>query len=189
MLPVGVWLLRVVALVAYAVSGCPCCCAWLVRLRGVPCVRVALFTEAACVCLCAPGFAHGVWWCVRVARFISGEVFCCACRGVPARLFVCRLCPVASLVACLLCFGLFDGYCMFVRFVSAPARGVTLFMLVCAGARLTATLVVAYCLLCKGRFQLFALSTSVPVVFVSVSYHHKGWWGESGGCGRWRLVA
>lgn len=36
--PPGVWLLRVVALVAYAVSGCPCGCAWLVRLRGFPCV-------------------------------------------------------------------------------------------------------------------------------------------------------
>ena len=31
-------MLRVVALVAYAVSGCPCGCAWLVRLRGFPCV-------------------------------------------------------------------------------------------------------------------------------------------------------
>ena len=36
--PCGVWLLRVVALVAYAVSGYPCGCAWLVRLRGFPCV-------------------------------------------------------------------------------------------------------------------------------------------------------
>lgn len=122
------------------------------------------------------------------ALFLAG-CFAALVAVCPLRLFVCRLCPVASLVACLLCFGLFDGYCMFVRFVSAPARGVTLFMLVCAGARLTATVVVAYCLLCKGRFQLFALSTSVSVVFVSVSYHHKGWWGESGGCGRWRLVA
>lgn len=120
--------------------------------------------------------------------FLAGY-FAALVAVCPLRLFVCRLCPVASLVACLLCFGLFDGYCMFVRFVSAPARGVTLFMLVCAGARLTATVVVAYCLLCKGRFQLFALSTSVSVVFVSVSYHHKGWWGESDGCGRWRLVA
>ena len=36
--PCGVRLLRVVALVAYAVSGYPCGCAWLVRLRGFPCV-------------------------------------------------------------------------------------------------------------------------------------------------------
>ena len=53
MLPVGVWLPGVVALVAYAVSGCPCGCAWLVRLRGFPCVRVALFAGTACVLVCA----------------------------------------------------------------------------------------------------------------------------------------
>lgn len=44
-------MLRVVALVAYAVSGCPCGCAWLVRLRGFSCVCVALFVGAARVCL------------------------------------------------------------------------------------------------------------------------------------------
>ena len=117
------------------------------------------------------------------ARLVSARVVARLCGTV------CRLRLAVSRVAGLLRFVLFVGYCMFVRFVSAPARGVTLFMLVCAGARLTATVVVACCLLCKGRFQLFALSTSVSVVFVSVSYHHKGWCGESGGCGRWRLVA
>lgn len=76
-----------------------------------------------------------------------------------------------------------------VRFVSAPAPTVTWFMLVCAGARLTATVIVVYSLLCNGRFQRLSLSTSVLVVFVSVSYRHKGRWGESGGRGRWRLVA
>ena len=36
--------------------------------------------------------------------------------------------------------------------MSAPAPTVTWFMLVGAGARLTAAVVVAYCLLCKGAF-------------------------------------
>lgn len=52
--PCGVWLPGVVALVAYAVSGCPWGCAWLVRLRGFPCFsRVVLFAGAACVLVCA----------------------------------------------------------------------------------------------------------------------------------------
>lgn len=76
-----------------------------------------------------------------------------------------------------------------VRFVSALALPVMRFMPVCASVRLTATVIVAYSLLCNGRFQRFALFTGMPVVFVSVSYCHKGWWGESGVRGRWRLVA
>ena len=105
------------------------------------------------------------------------------------RLFVCRLRRASSRVDGLLLFVLFVGYCVGVRFVSAPALGVMWFMLVGVGVRLTATVVVVYCLLCKGRFQRFALFTGMPVVFVSVSYRHKGRWGESGVRGRWRLVA
>ena len=130
---------------AGAVAGFPCTLA-----RGV--VR----WDCVCVYLCAPGFVNGVWWCVRVARFVSGGVFYYARRGVPARLFVCRLCPALSHVAGLWRFVLFVGYCVGVRFVSAPAPTVTWFMSVCVGVRLTATLVVVYCLLCKGRFWQFA---------------------------------
>ena len=96
--PCGVWLLRVVALVAYAVSGCPV---------TVPVRRgcgVSLFLAGR----------------FRVrARLVLGWTCCCvlhACpfarRGVPARLFVCRLCPALSHVAGLLLFVLFVGYCM-----------------------------------------------------------------------------
>lgn len=129
-------------------DGMPRDCARCECGHGVSlCLRVVLFAGG-----CAPCLVHGVWLRVlfRVGCFTALVAVC------PLRLFVCRLCPVASLVACLLCFGLFDGYCMFVRFVSAPARGVTWFMTVCAGARLTATAVVVYCLLCKGRFWQFA---------------------------------
>ena len=124
-----------------------------------------------------------------VARFVSGGVFYYVRRGVPAWLFVCRLCPALSRVDGLLLFVLFVGYCVGVRFVSAPASTVTWFMSVGVGVRLTATVIVVYSLLCNGRFQRFALSTSVLVVFVSVSYRHKGRWGESGVRGRWWLVA
>ena len=127
---------------------------------------------------------------VRLRGFlVFGGVFCCARLGVSARLFVCWLCPALSRVAGLLRFVLFGGYCVGVRFVSAPALTVIWFMSVCVGVRLTATLVVVYRLLCNGRFQRFALSTCMPVVFVSVSYRHKGRWGESGARGRWRLAA
>lgn len=112
--PLGVWLPGVVALVAYAVSGCPCGCAWLVRLRGFPCFleRGVVRWDCVCVYLCAPGFVNGAWWCVRVARFVSGGVFYYVRRGVPAWLFVCRLCPALSHVAGLLRFVLFVGYCV-----------------------------------------------------------------------------
>lgn len=62
---------------------------------------------------------------------------------------VCWLCPALSHVAGLLRFVLFVGYCVGVRFVSAPASGVTWFMSFCVGARLTATVIVAYYLLCN----------------------------------------
>ena len=94
---VGVWLLGVVALVAYAVSGCP--------------VTVPV------------GYGCGVS--LRVGRFrvrarlVLGWTCCCvlpACpftrRGVPAWLFVCRLCPALSHVAGLRRFMLFVGYCV-----------------------------------------------------------------------------
>lgn len=118
------------------------------------------------------------WWgvllrasrCARSAVCLSAVSCSVACCWFVAVCFVCRL---------------LHG----VRFVSAPASGVTWFMLVGVGVRLTATVVVAYCLLCKGRFQWFALSTGMHVVFVSVSCRHKGRWGESGARGRWRLAA
>ena len=157
---VGVWLLGVVALVAYAVSGCP-----VTVPVGCGC-GVSLCSSARC---CSMGLRSR--------------------RSVSARLFVCLMRPAPSRVACLLRFVLFVGYCVGVRFVSAPASGVTWFMSVCVGVRLTATVIVAYSLLCNGRFQRFALPTGMPVAFVSVSYRHKGRWGESGVRGRWRLVA
>lgn len=151
MLPVGVWLLGVVALIAYAVSGCPvtvpgwCSC-------GVSlCLRVVLFAGG-----CARVLVCARLVCARaVVRLVSGGVFCYARRGVPARLFVCRLQLVVARVAGLLRFILVVGYCVGVRFVSTPAHTVTWFMSVCVGVRLTATLVVVYCLLCKGRFWQF----------------------------------
>lgn len=120
---------------------------------------------------------------------VFGGVFYYVHCGVSARLFVCRLRPALSSVAGLLRFVLFVGYCVGVRFVSALALPAMWFMPVCASVRLTATVIVAYSLLCNGRFQRFALFTGMPVVFVSVSYCHKGRWGESGVRGRWRLVA
>ena len=69
---------------------------------------------------------------------------------------VCRLQLTVTRVAGLLLFVLFVGYCVGVRFVSVPAPTVTWFMSVCAGVHLTATVVVAYCLLCKGCFWQFA---------------------------------
>lgn len=72
--------------------------------------------------------------------------------------------------------------------MSAPARGVTWFMTVCAGARLTATAVVVYCLLCKGRFWQFAAHFCAPGVLVEFSCL-IGWAGRDAGRGRWRLVA
>lgn len=109
--------------------------------------------DCVCACMCAPGFANGVWRCVRVARLVSGGVFYYARRGVLARPFVCRLRHAPSRVAGLLRF-VFCRLLYGVRFVSAPAPTVTWFMQVCAGARLTAAVVVAYCLLCKGALPV-----------------------------------
>lgn len=88
MLPVGVWLLGVVALVAYAVSGCPCGRAWLVRLRGFPCVRVALFAGAACVLVCA-----------RMAFRVScgGVCVLCALFRVGCFITLVAACPLGCL--------------------------------------------------------------------------------------------
>ena len=99
-------------------DGMPRDCARCECGHGVSlCLRVVLFAGG-----CAPCLVHGVWLLARVARLVSGGVFCCARRGVPAWLFVCRLCPALSRVAGLLRFVLFVGYCVGVRFVSAPAR-------------------------------------------------------------------
>lgn len=189
--PLGVWLPGVVALVAYAVSGCPCGCAWLVRLRGFPCFleRGVVRWGRACVLVCTRLAFRVSWW-------------ACACRAICFwwGVLLCALWCVRSAV-CLLAVSCSVACCWFVavcfvcrllhvvRFVSAPASGVTWFMLVGAGVRLTATVVVVYSLLCNGRFQRLALSTGMPVVFVSVSNRHKGWWGESGARGWWRLAA
>lgn len=167
----------VTVLDAGAVAGFPCTLA-----RGV--VR----WDCVCVYLCAPGFVNGVWWCACCAICFWWGVLLRASRC--ARLAVCLSavsCSVACcwfVAVCFVCRLLFG-----VRFVSAPAPTVTRFMQVCAGVRLTATVIVVYSLLCNGRFQRFALFTGMPVVFVSVSYRHKGRRGESGVRGRWRLVA
>ena len=114
-------------------------------------------------CVCDDGKHRDCAWLVRLRGFlVFGGAFCCAHRSVPAWLVVCRLCPALSRVDGLLRFVLFVGYCVGVRFVSAPAPTVTWFMLVGAGVRLTATLVVAYCLLCKGCFWQFAARFCVP---------------------------
>lgn len=185
--PPGVWLPGVVALVAYAVSGNPVTVS-VGRGCGVSLYSSAvLFAWAACVLVCARLALRAVactccaicfWWgvllralrCARLAVCLSGAPCPVACCWFVAVRFVCRLLHV-------------------VRFVSAPAPGVTWFMQVCVGVRLTATLVVVYSLLCNVRFQRLALSMGMPVVFVSVSHRHKGRWGESGARGRWRLAA
>ena len=157
---------------------------------------VSLYSSARCCSL-------GLRVCLSVRAWLcEWRVVACACCAICfwwgvllrasrcARSAVC-LSAVSCSVACCwfvaVCFGcrLLHG----VRFVSAPASGVTWFMSVCVGVRLTATVIVVYSLLCNGRFQRFALPTSVLVVFVSVSYRHKGRWGESGVRGRWWLVA
>lgn len=114
MLPVGVWLLGVVALVAYAVSGCPVTVLDAGAVAGFPCTLARGVVHLGCVCvyLCAPGFVNGVWWCVRVARLVSCGVFYYVRRGVPAWLFVCRLRTALSHVAGLLRFVLVVGYCV-----------------------------------------------------------------------------
>ena len=110
------------------------------------------------------GFLVFVWRvCFRAFR-MSGAVVDAPLRGVFLRVLLARLlgdyclsavsCPVACClfvtvcVACRLLCG--------VRFVSAPAPTVAWFTPVCVGVRLTATLVVVYCLLCKGCFWQFA---------------------------------
>lgn len=122
--PPGVWLPGVVALVAYAVSGCP-----------VTVLDVGAVTGFPCTCAICGGVRS-------LAR-----LRCAVCLSVVSRCVACCL----FVVVCFVCRLLRN-----VRFVSAPARGVTWFMTVCAGARLTATAVVVYCLLCKGRFWQFA---------------------------------
>lgn len=145
--------------------------AWLCEWRVVVCACCA---PCLCACCRAPCFGRGVLLrssqCVRATVCLSLAACCVA-----------RCWFVAVCVVWLLLYG--------VRFVSALALPVMRFMPVCASVRLTATVIVAYSLLCNGRFQRFALFTGMPVVFVSVSYCHKGWWGESGVRGRWRLVA
>lgn len=150
-----------------AVTGFPCVCVW--------CCSPGLRT---CACLCA-------LVCARLALCVACVGACC-CASMRHCLSAVS-CPVACCLFVAVCFvcRLLHG----VRFVSAPASGVTWFMSVCVGVRLTATVIVVYSLLCNGRFQRFALFTGMPVVFVSVSYRHKGRWGESGVRGRWWLVA
>ena len=173
--PLGVWLPGVVALVAYAVSGCPVTvpvgygCGVSLFLAGRFLARARLFGVVGML-LCVTCVSVRSLRCARAAVCLSVVSCSVACCWFVAVCFVCRLLHV-------------------VRFVSAPASGVTWFMQVCVGVRLTATVIVVYSLLCNGRFQRLALSTGMPVVFVSVSHRHKGWWGESGARGWWRLAA
>lgn len=173
--PLGVWLPGVVALVAYAVSGCPVTvpvgygCGVSLFLAGRFLARARLFGVVGML-LCVTCVSVRSLRCARAAVCLSVVSCSVACCWFVAVCFVCRLLHV-------------------VRFVSAPASGVTWFVQVCVGVRLTATVIVVYSLLCNGRFQRLALSTGMPVVFVSVSHRHKGWWGESGARGWWRLAA
>ena len=130
--------------------GMPCDCACWVRLRGF-----LVF--------------GGAFSCARPLVGVVGMLLCVTCvscpfarRGVPVRLFVCRLRLAVSRVACLLRFWLFVGYCGDARFVSALALPVMWFMPVCASVRLTATVIVVYCLLCKGCFWQFAARFCAP---------------------------
>lgn len=156
----------VVALVAYAVSGCPCGCAWLVRLRGFPCTlaRGVVHLSCVCACLCAPGFSNGVWRCVRVVRLVFWwgvllRALWRVCSIVCLSVAPCSIACCWFVAVCFVC-RLLHG----VRFVSAPAPTVTWFMQVCAGVHLTATVVVIYRLPCNGRFWQFAARFCVPGV-------------------------
>ena len=133
------------------------CRRWGVGDDGIPrdCTRcgcscgVSLYSSARCCSL-------GLRVCLSVRAWLcEWRVVVCACcaicfwgvfyyvrRGVPAWLFVCRLCPALSHVAGLLRFVLFVGYC--------------------AGVHLTATVVVVYCLPCNGRFWQFAARFCAP---------------------------
>lgn len=165
------------------------CRRWGVGDDGIP----RDCTRCGCSCGVSLFLAHGAVYrgcacalvCARLALCVACVGACC-CASMRHCLSAVS-CSVACCWFVAVCFGcrLLYG----VRFVSALALPVTWFMPVGAGVRLTATVAVAYCLLCNGRFQRFALFTGMPVVFVSVSYCHKGWWGESGVRGRWRLVA
>lgn len=112
-------------------------------------------------CVCGVGMPRDCACWVRLRGFlVFGGAFCCAHRAV--RLFVCRLRLAVSRVACLLRFWSFVGYCGGARFVSALALPVMWFMPVCVSVRLTATVIVVYCLLCKGRFWQFAARFCAP---------------------------
>lgn len=132
--------------------GCGCCVWWRwlrMRCRDTPvaapgwCGCGGFLACGAFSCACAPCFGLGVSLCVTCVSVRASR-----CRSVVCLPFVCggsALCLfVAVCVGCRLLCG--------VRFVSAPAPTVTWFMLVGAGAHLTAAVVVAYCLLCKGAF-------------------------------------
>lgn len=132
----GAWLSGVVALVAYAVSGCPvtvpvgCGCGVSLFLahgavyRGCACALVCIRLALCVACV-------GACCCASMRHCLSAVSCSVACCWFVAVCFACRL-----------LYG--------VRFVSAPAPTVTWFMLVGACAHLTAAVVVAYCLLCKG---------------------------------------
>ena len=170
--------------------GCGCWVWWRwlrMRCRDAPvavpgwCGYGGFLACGAFSCACAPCFGLDVLLCVTC---VSVRVSRCARSAVYLSAVSCSVACCWFVAVCFVC-RLLCG----VRFVSAPAPTVTWFMSVCVGVRLTATVIVAYSLLCNGRFQRFALPTGMLVVFVSVSCRHKGWWGESGVRGRWRLVA
>ena len=115
-----------------------------------------------CVCgvgmplwLCLVGAAAGVS--LRVGRFTARVAVCpLGCLFVGCVL----LCRVL-----LVCCGLFClSAIVWCAFRECSCACVMWFMLVGVGARLAATVVVAYCLLCKGCFWQFAARFCVPGV-------------------------
>ena len=109
-----------------------------VAVAGLPCTLARGVVRWGCARVCLSVRALPCAWRVaaRVAARLLGDYYLSdapcpvACCWFVAVSFVCRLLNV-------------------VRFVSAPASGVTWFMSVCVGVRLTATVIVAYYLLCN----------------------------------------
>lgn len=134
------WLCLVGAATGVSLYSSARCCS--LGLRVCLSVRAWLFEWRVAVCACcAPCFVWGVL--LRALWRVCSIV----CLSVAPCSIACCWFVTVCVVWLLLC-----G----VRFVSAPAPTVAWFTPVCVGVRLTATLVVVYCLLCKGRFWQFA---------------------------------
>ena len=124
MLPVGVWLLGVVALIAYAVSGCPvtvpgwCSCGVSLFLahgavyRGCACALVCARLALCVACV-------GACCCASMRHCLSVAACCVACCPFVAVCIVCRLlcgcafrersCAYCDMVHVGLCGCAFDG--------------------------------------------------------------------------------